>query len=131
VILVGASVVAAGSYYFLLYNNELPTRAECLQRIDIVDIDPSRQHDYDDVVFFFVSDSRRSAPQTSGSGFGRDRTQYFIQFHDDCDRKAEILRPILERFNRLHGDVARLELYPGRVEPGPDTLMIGGPYWRD
>jgi hypothetical protein len=136
-ILVGAIGVAAigivaGLLYFVWQDDKLPTRAECLQRIDIADIAPSRQHDYDQVVFFFLSDDLRArAPQASGFGFGRDRSEVYVRLRTECDQKADILRPIIERFNSIHGDVARLELYPGRVEPGPDTLMFRGPYWRD
>ncbi len=56
---------------------ELPSRADCLQRIDIQDIDPAHADDYDDLVFRFLSGERLKIRDFApGAGFGQDRTKF-------------------------------------------------------
>ncbi len=60
----------------------------------------------------------------------RHYPKFYVWFSQQCDRKMALLQPAVDAFNARHGEVATLSLHPGRVEPGPDTVMFGGPHWK-
>jgi hypothetical protein len=67
----------------------------------------------------------------SGIAISRDGKQLYLQFREDCDRKAELAAALIAVWRSEGLDLPTFVRLPEPILPSTQTIDLEGPHWRD
>ncbi len=128
-----AIVIVGGGIFLLPGGGPKYTRSQCIVRVDVkhqsgADVTESENHLFDKLLEYAFQPQFPAA----SVGFGnRDRSRIYVVFLDACERKFELTRAMADSYMDRYPAGARLTVSEEIIEPGANTVDIGGDYWID
>ena len=136
-----AAVLLTAVLWFSTGTKDEPkyTRSECVVRLNLTGLKGLEgdalvaQEDRFFDTFNPIAMAGRDTWPVSGLGFGAaDRSEYFIRFWKDCDRKIAFTQQMIERYKASTDSPLDLEIDPSPVTLDVrKTLCFGGEHWID
>lgn len=112
------------------------SRADCLVKVKIEWTVPDNERFK---IFKTIGRSLAELHEKAGTKPGIDRgplyhlseAALYLQYRKQCEDRFEITDDLLERLKMVVDDKVVFHLLRERIEPGPDSVDLKGPFWTD
>lgn len=107
-----------------------PSRSECIIgfRLDWSEVSADRR---DVTNSMAVVNRTERVDSLAGLQFGRDQSELYLIFKNDCERKEKLALEQIAYWRKADLELPRFDRIEDPIVPSTKTIDIGGPYWRD